>query len=1011
MRKYLISILLILASLSGRAQFYSNGSDPGGLRWYSMQTAHYKFIYPEGLDSLARVYGRYMEQFRPALAHTSGYVPGGKYRRPTPVVLHAYSGVSNGSVAWAPKRMEFYTLPDPYDPWPISWEKSLSIHESRHLAQMMAGYEGWFRPLGWFLGEMIPGAFAGLFPGPHLLEGDAVVAETALTATGRGRNGDFLNYYHIAFDEGDWRDWYKWRYGSFKRYAPNHYALGYMTVAGARAFYDDPQFIADYFHTAARHPLRLFQLKKTLRRDTGEETLRGSGRAIFEQFHARWIAEAEERKPFISSQVVTPVSAWFTEYDGGVAAGEDIYIIAHGKLTPHSLVRIRGGEVKTLQPFGADTSPLAWDPVTRRLYWSETVGDLRWEEAGTSRIRYMAVDEERVRFHDLTTRGRYYNPVPSPDGTRLAALSYPYTGGTRLVVLDATDGRELSCVQAPDGQQFVQVVWQGETAFVVSVTSDEGASLVRVEDGLLTPLLEPMPVSITGLRAQGDKLIFQSDRTGVNEMYAFDPEHGELTQLTATRYGAGDGFYMGNDLYFTSLSLNGRYLYRAEDLALRGVSWADYHRDPVAEKLSAQEHDAVLADPDTVHFSAPVRYRKVPHIFNVHSWVLPLYVNVDNVQQLTSDIVNNQVKLGATAIFQNVLGTASGTLGYSWGAAPEGGRRHAGHLTLKYNGLFPVFELKANVGDRAAIQYVRRTYKDSDMQVELVGFGYMKKTAFDVSLQAYVPFNLSKGGWSAGIVPRISYFISNDLYDKSEVDMTSEGNFGGEATSRFTGYTEGRNVPMQQMTASLSAYRVQRSAPSLNYPRWGVGGELGWRMRLGLSDLYSSGIYGYLYGYVPGFTQTQGARLAVLYQHLFDQGQLFFENTVNTAPRGLSGTSLQAYLSSSTNQMRLTADYAIPLYFGDISLFSPVVYITHFLLRPHLDYSFFSRERSFDSGLLSAGSDVVAKVENFLWLPYGGEIGFTLDYNGGPSFSTLQAEGVLESRNHLYAGMIFNMSF
>ena len=47
--------MLLLPMVAG-AQFYVTGDDPGRLRWYTLDTDNYRIIYPEGNDSLARVY-------------------------------------------------------------------------------------------------------------------------------------------------------------------------------------------------------------------------------------------------------------------------------------------------------------------------------------------------------------------------------------------------------------------------------------------------------------------------------------------------------------------------------------------------------------------------------------------------------------------------------------------------------------------------------------------------------------------------------------------------------------------------------------------------------------------------------------------------------------------------------------------------------------------------------------------------------------------------------------------
>ena len=110
-KKTAVALLLLLLPLVAQAQFFTAGDDPGCRRWYSIESENYRIIYPRGLDSLARVYAREMERFRKPVGLTSGYLPGECIRGKMPVVLHAYNSVSNGSVAWAPKRMDAYTMP------------------------------------------------------------------------------------------------------------------------------------------------------------------------------------------------------------------------------------------------------------------------------------------------------------------------------------------------------------------------------------------------------------------------------------------------------------------------------------------------------------------------------------------------------------------------------------------------------------------------------------------------------------------------------------------------------------------------------------------------------------------------------------------------------------------------------------------------------------------------------------------------------------------------------------
>ena len=126
MRKTVLSAaILLLATLSVRAQFYTQGSDPSYIKWYSTETPFYKIIYPQGADSLAHTYGRLLEQFRGPVGHSLGITPGDNPGSKMPVVLHTHNVYSNGSVAWAPRRMDLFTIPEPYGSDPTPWEIQL----------------------------------------------------------------------------------------------------------------------------------------------------------------------------------------------------------------------------------------------------------------------------------------------------------------------------------------------------------------------------------------------------------------------------------------------------------------------------------------------------------------------------------------------------------------------------------------------------------------------------------------------------------------------------------------------------------------------------------------------------------------------------------------------------------------------------------------------------------------------------------------------------------------------
>lgn len=1016
-RKMFVAIAAFLISVCANAQFYTDGGDPGALRWYSIDSPHYRIIYPEGLDSLARVYGSLLETFRMPVSLSSGLVPGSAYRSRTPVVLHAYSTVSNGSVTWTPKRMQLYTTPQPYRPEAMPWETSLAVHESRHLSQMQAGYRKVFRPFTWLLGEMVPGAVAGVYPGLMFLEGDAVVAETALTAAGRGRSAEFMNYYMSAFDEGDYRSFYRWQNGSWRHYSPNHYAAGYMAIAGKRVFFNDPLFTQRYFDKIAARPLRLNHFRREYKRGTGM-----GFNAVFDSvmvsFHNIWAQEALERMPFTEAQPLKDAPRWFEEYAGAVPVGDDLYVISSGL--------VRAAELKKISPDGTETVVRPFSSSTGRLstgggalWWSESIKDPRWSLDQSSRIRRM--DLESGKISDLTKEGRYFNPVPSPDATSIAAVHYPVKGGTAVVVLDAGSGEETARIAAPDSLAVYEVVWVGGS-LAVSGISPRGSGLYIASESGFRTLLEPQPVSLHSLSEHDGRVIFTSDRTGVNEIYSIDTGGELLLQLTSTRYGSADAVFKGDTLYFTSLTREGRLLYRtpSDRLLYRPVEFSDIHSYPVADALSAQEKALAGGEPvpdaGPVAFSEPVRYRKALHIPNFHSWV-PFYIGYNG------DGIDDVSALGVTGLFQNHLGTASGLLSYGNIMDQDGGgRRNMVRLQFSYTGLYPEIEINAIVGDRRAYQYMRRAtvYRGTTLYNQ-VTYDFRDAAHASADVKVSVPLSQSIGGISRGITPSLRYYISNDMYDRSDVRSNLYPMLGedGWFLRTFGGKTTDRNVPMQLLTASVRGYIMRPMASSREYPGLGASAEIGYQGRLGLTDIYTAGIYANAVGYLPGIAPSHGLRLSALFQHRLSGDCLFGENVVNTYPRGFANTDIMSYFAAySDTQIRLTADYALPVYLGDIRWLSPLAYITHFMVKPFGDMTLFTDATTGDPGRLgnmvwTAGAEITARMSNFLWIPFDTTIGVRIGYNGSPSYGLSYAleDGMLwkERLGGTYLGFLFSI--
>ena len=1013
MKRFLISAALLMAALgAARGQFYFAGDDPGSLRWNYVRTPNYKIIYPKGLDSLATVYARALETSRPKVALSAGYLPGEHYWGATPVVLHPYTGYANGSVAWAPMRMDLYTLPEAYSPEVLPWVSELAIHENRHVAQLQFANDGILKPATWLFGEAATGFFAGVFPSYWMAEGDAVVAETALSKAGRGRSSDFLAYYMTAFDKGDYRNWEKWRWGSWRRYAPNHYALGYLTIAGARHLYGDPLITSDYLHLSAKRPFKKSKLRSWFLGHSGK-TFDASFQDIMTSFQSTWEADATARGPFDNLPLVSGAPKWYTVYSSlALDADGNLFAVKRSLVKAPVLVKVLpDGTEEVLRPFGSAISQLV--PDGSRLLWTETIPDKRWDLAAESRL----VALEGGRIKDLAKGRRLYNPAVGPGGA-ISLTEYPVKGGSAIVILDK-DGRQTAAFRAPDGVQFVESAWAGDSLFV-SLITPEGFGIARIiPQGGLQEVLPCRSVKINHLKSFGGSLYFISDLGGVGEVCRLSPGDGSLSRLTNTRYGVTDFAVNQDVLYFSARQYEGELLCRAAagQLQEKPASAEESYRYAVADALSAQERqlaESAGVDLDKEwdgEISAPKSYSKLLNAIRIHSWV-PLSIDYDAVSSISADDSYRSLKAGATAIFQNTLGTLSGLASYAhrFGDCGPSRGRNMFHLNLTYTGLYPVIEGSLDIGERKAIQYFRKRFVGQGVALESLGGNYLDQPLVEAEVKAYIPFRFSRGGWNRGFIPQIRYVASNDRYNKTVALMEfsqEEGDF--VAPAQFGGIETGSNVLMQSLYLSARGYVFRQKASSQVYPSLGIGAEVGYHWRLGLSDIYSSQYYGYIYGYLPGFAPEQGLRLSALGQ--VQRDALRYENAVKTRPRGLDDDALNRYLAYyAPRQLRLTADYAIPFWMGDISAFSPLAYIKNFVFTPHVDYTAFKYGHGISGtgGLFSAGADLTVNLANLLWFPFDCEVGLSYNYNGGRSFNKIAGAGIPLERNDI--GFIFRTS-
>lgn len=884
------------------AQFYSDGNESALTKWSHITTASYDVIYPAGMDSLGRVYARNLELVKNPVSGSLGFVPGESYSRRTPVVLHPYSSISNGMVVWSPRRMELYTVPNSSSPDAVPWDMHLTLHESRHVAQMQPFAQGIFKPATILTGELLGSALSAFFGGLSSMEGDAVLAETSLTTGGRGRSADFLEYQRACFLAGEMRDYWKWRYGSLTRYTPDYYRTGYISMAGMRAIAGKKDWP---FNAIGKDVVRSF--------DAAADTLR-----------QQWLQLAAARAPFMPYEVLVDSAREYVEYTRIAAGDSSLYAIRSGYYTTPHLVRVdTSGNVESLCAVPYSASRLKYSGGV--LFWSEIVGDTRWEMNSYSVIRRFDTVSGESTY--ITSSTRYFNPSVSADGRMVAAVAYNHDTSSSIDFLDSGNGALVSSIPVPSGLQVVETAWIGGTLYCTGITR-EGFGIY--EAGTWNPVLKGVLSKIKQLDSRGGALTFVSDPEGVDELYSLDISTSGVSRLTRSIQGSGDHAVLDGALYYSYLLPGGRTIRRTplEALEPAAADLDDRFENTLTKDLAAAEPVRIDYDAE-VPMSDPMPYSRLANGIRIHSWV-PAYFNYDIIDNLSFNNVLSYAGLGATLFFQNTLATLSGSLAASAGTF-DGAKGPGIEAKIRYSGLYPVMELNYGMRDE--------------------GLG---KPFMEGSFRTYIPFSFSKGGWSRGLIPQISLRADN-------VRVETPSGSGPGAVANI----------------SVRGYSMLPTAHSAIYPRLGIGAEAGIGMRPLMMKVFAPSAYAYIYGYVPGLDSGHGIRMSAMGSRVIGEAA-YVNQYVNDAPRGNHDALVE--MSRYRYHGKLTFDYGFAFAPVDLSTLSPVTYVRNFELIAHHDWGFYYSKAEKKGWTASAGADLIANLGNVLWLQFPTRIGVSCNY-------------------------------
>jgi len=749
--KLIYTGILLLLVFSGYAQFYDQGEDPGYLKWRQIRTGHFRVIYPESFDREAQRLTNILEYY---------YEPNAGYldHKPAqiPVILHSHSVLSNGFVAWAPKRMELVTTPSAHL-YPHDYLEQLALHEFRHVVQIDKLRQGFTKGLSYVTGEMGIGAVAGLMPFWYL-EGDAVDAETRLSRAGRGRLPSFeMEIKAILAEVPGLYSYEKATMGSYRDYIPNHYKYGYQMVAHARNKYQK-DFWGKMVDYTARNPFTFYPFYFGLKKYAGSSKV-GLYQETFETLRSHWASRDSSRSLTEAEQLNHRDSKHFTGYRfPGYVNDSLVFAEKSGidQINEFVLIDLEGKEKRIHRP--GFYNPANISVGHGKVVWSEIIPDVRWARSNYSIIKVFDINRGTEKM--LTSKSRYFAPDLSPDATNVVAIETDLQNQYFLVVLSEKNGEVLHRIPSPGNNYLQFPVWAvDQKGIYMTVLETSGKKIVYYDltGSAWETLFEAGSKDISELYAGEDYLLFRGTFSGIDNIYALDLETNECKRVTSSRFGA----------FMPGLSSNGdRLIY--SDYTSQGFNVVESAFDPGrfialdeviddGEQLnlpSAEEEENVPEPSQQIQENFESRpYRKFTNLFNFHSWI-PLYFDIDD-----PSIEEIPVSPGVMVFSQNRLSTATTSLGYEYRD-----RDHFIHAAFTYSGWYPVFKFSYDFG---GTPYVGSPPNGVEKPSTV-------KTDMSMNLEVSLPLDLTTGRWVTGMRPSVElrysrayfYYDSQNAYKR-----------------------------------------------------------------------------------------------------------------------------------------------------------------------------------------------------------------------------------------------------
>lgn len=916
---FLVLLLTVAGPLWAQEVLDNN---PPSLRWYQVNSPHFRVLYPQGFEEQAQRVANSLELIREPEARSLGSLP-----RKISVILQSQSTVSNGFVSILPRRSELYAMPtqDYNFTGTNDWLNLLMSHEYRHIVQYQHATRGFNRLIYYLFGSISLAGMAQTAAPSWFWEGDAVVTETAFTPSGRGKIPNFGLVMKTNLLENRKFNYHKQLLGSYKHNIPNEYVLGYYMVSYLRRKTNDPGIWGRITARSWSLPFIPFAFSNAIKKEAGMHVT-DLYNEMADTLAADWKEELDGLVLTPFENVNTRRGTSYTDYlypqpleDGS------ILVMKKGIGDIEQFVLLRNGAEKKVFVPGRlnDTGMLCAEG--NMIVWNEYGFDPRW------RIRNYSL----VKTYDLSTgkkkvigsrRSRYAGAAITSSGKNIATVETDTAYRTTLVVLDAHSGAVVKRFPNPDNHFYSMPRWSDDGRYLVALrTSKGGKTIVRfdLQSGTSTDLLPLTQENVGYPILYGNYLFFNSPVTGIDNIFALDLATGKRYQVTSSRLGAYNPAVTkdGASIVYNDQTRDGLDVVT---IPFDPGTWKPFQAGRQAslffrDLVEQEGHPDIFSDVAHTHF-VPTRYRVINGLIHPYNWGL----SVD------SDLSEASVGL----ISRDVLSTTSLSLGYFFDINE---RTSSWRGQVSYQGWYPIIDVSASLSNRSVNAGTRRFYRtvgSSEIaEARDVTFSWKEK-----NLQAglRLPLITTRSRYEGSVT------IANSFGFTQVSDFTNNINEGGRfipsgrKNSIYPFYEYLTNGQLLYNSFSVSAFRLLKQSHRDIYSKWGqqvevqsfetpFGGDFNGRLFSVYGVLFFPGLAKHhsLWGF-GGYQHTEFDKEADPDSHTY-----VFRNQI-PVPRGQTVSRFEDFYSVSAN-------YTLPLWYPDVAV-GPLLNIQRLRTNFFFDY-------------------------------------------------------------------------